>query len=171
MSDETTRRHPNVISAAEAKARTMEKGTKIGATITPLAAASGGTLLGCNQVEVPPGKRAFPLHFHCAIEESIYVLEGTGTLRIGEERVEVGAGDYVTFPPGPDTAHQLINTGEAPLRYLCMSSKATTDVVGYPDSKKIMAAGGPSLSFFDPPWVRSVFKEGTEVDYFEGEEV
>ena len=165
-----TKRHVNLISVDEAEARTIERGTKFRATIKPLAMASGGSLIGANHYEVPPGSTAFPHHYHCAVEESIFVLEGAGTMRIGEERVDVKLGDYISFPPGPDHAHQLINTGNTPLRYLCISSKTTTDVVGYPDSKKIAAMGSPSLKFFDPPWVRAVFYKDSQVDYYEGED-
>jgi uncharacterized cupin superfamily protein len=34
---------------------------------------------------VPPGRRAWPYHYHLENEEAIYVLEGLGTLRIDEE--------------------------------------------------------------------------------------
>jgi uncharacterized cupin superfamily protein len=170
MTDQTNRRHANVIAVDEAPSRTIEKGTKLGATMRPLAASTGGALIGCNHVEVPPGRAAFPHHYHCAIEEALFVLEGKGTLRIGDDRVEVKAGDYITFPPGPTTAHQLRNTGDTPLRYLALSSKSTTDVVGYPDSNKIAAMGSPSLHFFDKPWIRAVFMADATVDYYAGEE-
>ncbi len=164
------RRHLNVISIEEATERTVEKGSKFRAAIRPLAASSGGALIGANHFEVPPKCTAFPHHFHCAIEESIFILEGEGTMRIGEQRVAVKSGDYITFPPGPQYAHQLVNTGDKPIRYLCISSKSTTDVVGYPDSKKIGVSGSPSLNFFDKPWVRAIFREENQVDYYEGEE-
>lgn len=167
----TDQKHPHVVAVSQAPARSMEQGTKIGATIKPLAATSGGTLIGCNHVEVPPGRKAFPCHFHCAIEEAIFVLEGVGRVRLGEAEIEVEAGDYITFPPGPETAHHLVNTGDEPLRYLCISSKTTTDVVGYPDSKKVLATGSASLDFFQKPWVRAIFPEGAEVGYFDGEDV
>src|SRR6185503_12001505 len=94
--------------------------------------------------EVEPGRAAFPHHFHCVNEESIYVLEGEGALRIGKDTVAVKAGDYVTFPTGPDFAHQLKNTGTQNIRYLRFSTLSSAEVVGYPDSKKIGAAGAPS---------------------------
>ena len=96
------RRHPCVIHLSEATTNTTEKGKRFGATSKQLGRPTGASGIGCSWYEVPPGRRAFPLHYHCANEESIFVLEGEGTLRIGAERVAVRAGDYITMPPGPE---------------------------------------------------------------------
>ena len=114
-----SRRHANVANLAEVPARGFEKGSRFALANRALGRATGAQAIGCSHYEVPPGRTAFPSHYHCANEESIYVLEGTGTLRIGAAQVEVGPGDYATFPVGPAHAHQLLNTGSGPLRYLC----------------------------------------------------
>ncbi|WP_395407369.1 cupin domain-containing protein [Pseudoduganella sp. UC29_106] len=44
----------------------------------------GAQHLGYNITEVPPGKRAFPLHNHRVNEEMFFILEGSGEVRIGE---------------------------------------------------------------------------------------
>ncbi|MBL8200439.1 MAG: cupin domain-containing protein [Chromatiales bacterium] len=103
---------------------------------------------------------------HCANEESIYVLEGTGSLRIGVDEVQVGPGDYATFPVGPAHSHQLLNKGDGPLRYLCLSTMLPTEVVGYPDSKKIGAMGYTATG---KPMVRIMVREDSKVDYYGGE--
>jgi uncharacterized cupin superfamily protein len=166
-----TRRHPNVINLSEAAERSQEKGTRFGFSGRMLAQATGGKGIGCSHYEVPPGRAAFPAHYHCANEEALYVLEGQGTVRIGTERFPVGPGDYVTFPIGPDNAHQVINTGTVPLRYLALSTRHTVEVVGYPDSKKIGAmAAGETWKFGEPPWVRAIVREGANLDYYDGEQ-
>jgi uncharacterized cupin superfamily protein len=76
-------------------------------------------------------------HYHLANEEAIYVLEGSGTLRIGGEEIQVSRGDYVTFLSRAEGAHQIVNTSDEPLRYLCFSTMAEPDVMVYPDSGKI----------------------------------
>ncbi|MDP9152350.1 MAG: cupin domain-containing protein [Myxococcota bacterium] len=140
-----------------------------------LGPAAGARALGCSHLELPPGKTAFPFHFHSAIEEAIYVLEGTGTLRVGQDKVEVRAGDYVALPPGPDSSHALTNTGGALLRYLCMSGPATPttrDVVGYPDSKKLAFASGidPVKGMRAGGWVMKLIKEDQPpVGYYDDE--
>lgn len=147
----------------------MEKGTRFGCNAKRLGVATGAEAIGCNWFEVPPGRTAFPKHHHHANEESLFVLEGTGTLRIGDDEVAVGPGDYATFPVGAATSHQLINTGDEPLRYLCFSTLHRVEVVGYPDSGKTGAAvwGGPD----EPAVVRALFKTGESLDYYDGEEI
>src|SRR5215831_12011588 len=134
------RRHPNVANLEETETHRQEKGSRFGHAMKWLGIATGGRGIGCRWIEVPPGRTAFPLHFHCANEEALFVLDGQGTLRMGKETVSLRQGDYVTFPPGEEHAHQLINTGKTPLRYLALSTQQTTEVVGYPDSGKVAAA-------------------------------
>jgi uncharacterized cupin superfamily protein len=167
------RRHAQVVNTGELEGKTSATGTKFGATQKPLGLATGAKGIGCTWYEVPPGRAAFPHHFHCINEESMYVLEGEGTLRIGPDSVAVRAGDYMTFPAGPETAHQLRNTGTAPLRYLCLSTKSTAEVVGYPDSGKVAAAASPSLeaALKGHSWVRVITMAKTDVGYYDGEDV
>jgi uncharacterized cupin superfamily protein len=101
-----------------------------------LGAAAGGKGIGASWFELAPGKRAFPFHYHLANEEAVYVLEGEGTLRLGDEEHPLRPGDYVTFIPGPP-AHQIVNTGSGPLRYLSLSTMLEPEVAIYPDSKKV----------------------------------
>jgi uncharacterized cupin superfamily protein len=162
------RRHPNVVNLQEVETIELEKGRRVLTRTKALAHAARGAGLGANWFEVPPGKTAFPFHYHCAIEEGVFVLEGTASLRIGNNEVAVRAGDWITHPAGPDHAHQLINTGDTLLRYLCVSNRAPADVVGYPDSGKVAASARDPVHpgrFL----VRAVFKESSAVDYYEGE--
>jgi len=136
-----------------------------------LGAAAGGRKLGCSLYEVFPGCRSWPYHYHCANEEAIYVLEGTGTLRIGGKEVGISKGDYIALSASPEGAHQVINTSDKPLRYLCFSTMVEPDVVVYPDTGKVgllagAAPGGPkelrTLNMF--------LRTDANVDYWEGEE-
>lgn len=161
-----TRRHPNVVNIAELPFGGFEKGDRFALANKVLGRATGARGIGCSYYEVPPGKTAFPNHYHCANEESIYVLEGTGSLRIGPGDVQVGPGDYATFPVGPSHTHQLLNTGTAPLRYLCFSTLLPTEVVGYPDSKKIGAMGYTTTG---EAIVRLMVREESAVDYYDRE--
>ena len=88
-----------------------------------------------------------------------------------EERVALRPGDWVTLPAGPDHAHQVINDGGSTLRYLCISNRARADIVGYPDSQKVLASASPTNDFFAPPWVRSIFMADQTADYYDGEDV
>ena len=93
--------------------------------------------IGCALFKVAPGKRAFPSHAHLANDEALFVLEGEGTLTVGDEDIRMGAGDFVMIPRGSSTPHVLVSEGEADLIYICMSTMNTPDVVHYPDSDKL----------------------------------
>ena len=127
-----------------------------------LGAAAGGKGIGASWFELQPGKKAFPFHFHLANEEAIFVLEGEGVLRNGDEEHTVRAGDYIALPPGPP-GHQLINRSSAPLRYLAVSTMIEPEVAVYPDSKK---TGVLSRS----QGLAVVHQDAAAVDYYEGEE-
>ena len=98
------------------------------------------------------------------------MLEGTGNLRIGEEVVAVGPGDYATFPIGPEASHQLTASGEGPLRYLCFSTLRTPEVVGYPDSDKVGAIAVNPASDGSEVWCAKWFPAEADVDYYDGED-
>lgn len=128
---------------------------------------AGSKDIGIGMFRLKPGKKAFPFHYHYANEEAILVLEGSGTLRLGEQKKAVKQGDYIALPAGPEHAHQMINTSENDLIYLCMSTMHTPDVMGYPDSNKIgMMAGTPPGGKKDPNSVKMFFKQNDQKDYF-----
>ena len=169
---EQQRRHRHVVNLAEIPGDQMSKGSRFGYTFKGLGRATAGRGIGCTWYEVPPGRTAFPYHYHTANEEALFILEGEGDLRIGAETVKIGPGDYVALPTGPDTAHQLLNSGSAPLRYLALSTMATVEIVGYPDSNKVGAAAvtqGPEGE--RKLLVRNLFRAGESLDYYDGEDV
>lgn len=74
---------------------------------------------------MPPGKRAWPFHNHRVNEEMFFVLEGGGEVRIGEDTFPIKKGDVIAHPPGEaDTAHQIVNTSNAELKYLAICTMA-----------------------------------------------
>ena len=169
------RRHSHVVGLEEIEAQEEKRGDFAQKT-RRLGTAAGGRALGCAHYELPPGKTAFPFHFHSAIEEAIYVLEGEGTLRIGKDEVAIRQGDYVAFLPGPDHAHAITNRGNGPLHYLCVSGPATAttlDIVVYPDSKKIAmyASEDPGTRMRpDKAWVFKILKgDQPDAGYFDDE--
>ena len=168
------RRHANVANLEEIAPQDDAHGG-FASRRRRMGAATGGRALGCTHIEIAPGKTAFPYHFHSAFDEALYVLEGTGTLRIGKDTVAVRAGDFVTLPAGPEAPHQLTNTGDGPLRYLALSSPATPatmDIVCYPDSKKIAFASGvdPVKGLRGGTWVMKLIKEDQPaVGYYDDE--
>jgi uncharacterized cupin superfamily protein len=167
------KKHPNVVHISEVELRIESKENKFGFKGRRLGPQVGAKSLGCSYFEIEPGFQAFPHHFHSANEEATYVLEGTGTLRIGKEETPIEAGDYISFPVGPDHAHSIKNTSKQVLKLLAMSTQIPVEIVGYPDSKKIgavaMADSTKGLKSGPGPWVRIMVKEQPNVDYYEGE--
>src|SRR5690242_3195816 len=88
----------------------------------------GAQKLGYNLTVLAPGKRAYPFHAHRVNEEMFFVVSGSGEVRIGKERYPIKAGDVIACPPGgAELAHQIVNTSQAELRYLAVSTKLSPD--------------------------------------------
>ena len=129
-----------IINAAEGETHSGSHGDYFAYEMTELSLPLGGKAIGANITRVPPGKAAFPQHHHYGEEEHFFVLSGTGILRYGSEAYPVKPQDYiVNLPGGPETAHQLVNTGAEDLVYLAISNLAVPEVVGFPDSSKTMS--------------------------------
>src|SRR5215207_4825556 len=91
------REHPNIVNEQDLEWVEQSHGEKFGYRRKQLGSAAGEEKLGCSLYEVPPGRRAWPYHYHLANEEAIYVLEGSGTLRIDERQITLSQGAYATF--------------------------------------------------------------------------
>lgn len=130
----------------------------------------GARKLGYNLTVVPPGQRAWPFHNHRVNEEMFYVIAGDGELRIGAARHPIRAGDVIACPPGgPETAHQIVNTGSVELRYLGVGTCEWPEIVEYPDSGKF----GVRAEFEGKAGRLQVFRyrgrPETSLDYWDGE--
>ena len=130
-----------------------------------LGAGTAADALGISIDVVAPGMRGCPYHLHHAEEEAFVILEGRGTLRVAGEMLEIKAGDVAFLPPGPDYPHQIINTSDAPLKYLSISTKERPEIVEYPDSGKYLATTGAS----GPARFARMGRLDTDLDYWEGE--
>jgi uncharacterized cupin superfamily protein len=148
------------LAAERFDARMQVIGTRIGAQ-----------RLGYNITELSPGKRAFPFHNHRVNEEMFFILEGSGEVRIGERTYPVRVGDIIACPPGGrESAHQIINSGAATLRYLAVSTRLTPEIVEYPDSDKFVVAGDfPPGADGQPQEFFFAGRAGSAVDYWDGE--
>lgn len=134
-----------------------------------LGALAGSRALGCSMIELLPGKTAWPFHHHWGNEEAMFVLEGEATLRLGDRRFVVRAGDYVAFEPTESAAHQMTNTSSAPCRYLMVSTMRAPDVTVYPDSGKIGVFGTLPPGGRGEDALRLYLPTQAAVDYWDGE--
>ena len=147
-----------------------EGSERFGASCRRIGQELGLDGLGCMHIVVQPGKRAFPLHNHLGNDEMFFILAGKGTYRFGDSEYSVSAGDICGAPKGgPDKAHQLVNSGDAPLEYIAISTMNDPDVVEYPDSNKFAAvAVRPGPSFFKAH-LRFIGRRQDSLDYYDGE--
>ena len=162
MSDDGERR-PNIYTADWQRA--IEHGG-FGVRGTRVGAMAGTSRVGITVYELDPGKRNMPYHAHFGVEEVVVVLRGTPTLRTPEGERQLAEGEVVACPPGRDGAHQLINRGDAVARFIVVSSKASADLIEYPDSGKISAQGG---EWGSADAVAYMLSTAEQLEYFEGE--
>jgi uncharacterized cupin superfamily protein len=159
-----------IVNLADVPLRDAGNGKEFQAKVGSFGRSIGSTGVGAMLHVVEPGKKAFPFHNHHGIHELFIILEGAGTYRFGAERYEVKAGDVLAAPTGgPETAHQIINTGTTTLKYIGLSAaEGSSQVVEYPDSGKFgvtsrydWATGKGGLRF--------IGRAGESLDYWEGE--
>jgi len=100
--------------------------TKDGSEIRELLAYRNSCIAAQSLAEarLPPGG-ATTRHYHPRTEEIYYLLEGSGRMELGDELRDVGPGDAVAIPPG--RVHQIVNTGDGTLKFLCCCVPAYED--------------------------------------------
>ena len=111
--------------------------------------------------EIPPGKSAYPYHYHLKDEETFCILSGEGLLKTPDGDRPVHAGELLFFPAGSAGAHKLTNTSSTEkLVYIDFDAIHDLDVAVYPDSGKIGVWGKD---------VNRVYRADENVDYYDGE--
>ena len=65
-------------------------------------------------------KNMVPLHKHVEHSETIYVLEGKAQLQLGDQSMEIVAGDYIRVPRG--TTHGVKVLSSVPLKVLSVQA-------------------------------------------------
>jgi uncharacterized cupin superfamily protein len=132
----------------------------------------GAQKLGYRLYVLEPGMRGSPFHSHRVNEEMFYVVAGEGRGPPGHPSASrFRTGDVIACPAGgPEKAHQIINTSDAELRYLAVSTQQTPEICEYPDSGKYAVmddfkvdAEGNASGFV------AVARQADGVDYWDGE--
>jgi uncharacterized cupin superfamily protein len=155
----------------EAMRATGPAATVFDANVAQVSSRIGAQKLGFNVTAVPAGKAAFPFHSHRANEELFFVLQGSGVVRVGKETYPIRPGDFIACPPGgPETAHQIRNTGSEELRYVAISTLIYPELAEYPDSGKFgVYARVPGAPPGSPGEFRYVGRESLSAGYWDGE--
>jgi quercetin dioxygenase-like cupin family protein len=82
---------------------------------------TAGTLFLAENV-IAPGFPGPPPHRHEKLHDMFYVLDGTLTLRLGDETLAAGPGTFVCVPPG--LVHTFSNASDEPVRFLNFNTPA-----------------------------------------------
>jgi uncharacterized cupin superfamily protein len=122
-----------------------------------LGRAAGSVTTGMSLVRTDRGKLSCPLHCHSEEEELFVILEGEGTLLLGEAEHPVRAGHVIARPPGTRVAHTL-RAGPNGLAHLAWGTRRPNDIVFYPRSGKVAWRGVGIRARVEP------------LDYWDGEE-
>ncbi len=122
-----------------------------------------GTAEQCNIsiLEIPPGKSAYPYHYHVKNEEIFYIISGQGVLKTPSGEKPVAAGEVIYFPANENGAHKLTNSSDTEmLVYMDFDTSHDLDVCFYPDSGKIGVWG---------KGIDQLYEADETVEYYEGE--
>ena len=88
---------------------------------------------------VAPGFEGPPVHFHERMLDTFYVLEGTLTLHVDGQELELGPGGFATVSTG--SVHTFRNRSDAPVRFLNVNAPGGLE--GYlREMAELMAGGG-----------------------------
>jgi mannose-6-phosphate isomerase-like protein (cupin superfamily) len=71
-----------------------------------------------------------PKHMHLDANEIQYILEGTGTIWLGEKEVQIKPGDLVIIPKGTAHGGTKPDAGSAPVKAIAIKTppQAATDM-------------------------------------------
>ncbi len=116
-------RHPSDVTNLD---RVPAFTTKDGSEIRELLAYRNSSIRRQSLAEARlPAHGATTPHCHRRTEEIYYILEGHGSMRVGNETRPVGPGDAIAIPPG--SLHQIRNAGPDVLKFLCCCAPAYED--------------------------------------------
>ena len=112
-------------------------------TIKATAESTNGAY-GLVEAVAPPGSSP-PLHIHHREDESFWILEGTLTVRCGEETFTAGPGAYMLLPR--NVPHSFDVEGDVPARLLSMCTPGGFEryfvAVGRPAENEGLPPAGP----------------------------
>lgn len=104
-----------------------------------------GEHLGVRIEEIPAGGTTSHHHYHTSEEEHVVLLHGAATLHLGQDRVELSAGDHTWFPAGEEVPHHIENTSDVPIRLLVFGERKEDDVVFYPKRSVVLVKSSAGL--------------------------
>ena len=105
-----------------------------------LGRAAGARGVGVRRMEVDPGKQSEAAHMDTAEEEIFVVLDGSGTVLLGDDEHPLRRGHVVARPPGTRISHTF-RADEEPLTLLVYGTREPSDITYYPRSRTFWVRG------------------------------
>lgn len=89
---------------------------------------------GVNRTTLAPGASSALQHSHSKQDELVYILQGTATVRLGNEEIVMNTGDCIGFPAGQGVGHCIVNPSSSEdVVYLEIGDRTPGDEVDYPE--------------------------------------
>jgi uncharacterized cupin superfamily protein len=149
-------RPPTIVALDDVPAEDFTGGGDVVAVRRDLGDVLESTSTGVGHLVVEPGALSGPPHCHAAEEELFVVLDGAGTLLLGDEEHPVRAGSVVARPPGTGVPHAF-RAGDGPLTLLAFGTREPNDIAFFPRSGKVALRGIKARFFVQ------------QVEYWDGE--
>jgi uncharacterized cupin superfamily protein len=148
---------PASIVHVDAVSGVRRAGATVGRERRDLGRAAGSLATGLVHVRVEPGRLSSPPHCHSAEEELFVVLDGEGTLVLGDDERAVRAGSIVSRVAGSRVAHAF-RAGSGGLGLLAYGQRRPNEIIYYPRSGKLFLVGLGVVGRIEP------------ADFWEGED-
>jgi len=105
----------------------------------PIGDTFGLGKLGARHVVLQPGAWSSQRHWHDGEDELLVMLSGKAVLVEDDGESEVTAGDILAWPAGSRNGHHLINRGDQPCSFICVSAGENSGG-GYSDIDMLFTA-------------------------------
>jgi uncharacterized cupin superfamily protein len=129
---EPSPRPKNVVALADAP-------TILDGAVRVLGETGGSVRTGLNMFTQAEGTPYVP-HCHSAEEEIFVILEGSGTVHLGEEQHQVRAGHAISRRPGTGVPHRF-EAGPGGMTHLAYGTREPNDIVYYPETGEVLIRG------------------------------
>jgi uncharacterized cupin superfamily protein len=91
-------------------------------------------------LRVTPDGDPYVPHCHSAEEEIFVILEGAGTVRVGDEEHPVRPGHTISRRPGTGIPHSFA-ASHGPFTHLAYGTREPNDIAYYPETGEVWLRG------------------------------
>jgi uncharacterized cupin superfamily protein len=96
----------------------------------------GGSQVGVGIDILKPRQVSNKFHYHLREEEHIFILKGSATLVLGNNRYVMKERDYCCFPAGQRAGHHLVNHTSVNCVFMTIGDNHPDDIACFPKTGK-----------------------------------